>query len=778
MSALVLLALLSASDAQPRRVYVGAYLSDVSDFDLKAGRFKADLRVWLKWLGDEKVPNVTFENGEIESKDELGTESDGQWRSVRWRVQGTFRGDFPVHAFPFDRQTLPVVFGLEESEGMLVPDLGDSGMNPVFSVTGWAYAPYFNARTEVKEYDSDLGSVRNEGRPARLRRAAFTVELHRPFAPYLLKFALPLVLILLMALLALLLPATELEVRSAMGVTALLSCIAFHYTQADTLPDVTYVVAADKLFLGAYVFIAATMVITVFAFRVHAARPALSVRADRLGIVALPGIALVSSVTLMTAALRTASPEPAPVTAAADRPSLPVLKIGVASLDTLQAAGLPQRRGALVVRGADGEQKAVLAEDAPAMTNPFVRLLPDGGMRVRWKLRPGAAFSDGSPVTSADVVFSIQSVANPLRTGVEVVDESTVDVTYSVRRNDFLSGFAVYPRARLEEAFQDGGREALQRASNEAKVPSAGPYFLAAFNAGTSATLERNASFAGPRPVFDRIEVVAVKEPAEALLKREVDVLTGISGATYEKLRGQPSVKVLEQPGDLFWVLVPNVTKPPFSDVAVRRALLSVLDRAAMVKALEPAPAQVASSWAAGPRSAPPSVADPSLGVTTVKLHTGQLKVKTSAAALLAERVVADLARVGVKVELEEHAELLPLVQKRDFEGLVLMARDTGEPSRFFNVPYAGGRYRVEEPEGAHYDRAMVDAYELRAESLYEERRALLDEKLQTLWFERLPMIPLVLTSRLAAVRADLEGPDWGKADSLWWNLPEWRFRP
>ena len=37
------------------------------------------------------------------------------------------------------------------------------------------------------------------------------------------------------------------------------------------------------------------------------------------------------------------------------------------------------------------------------------------------------------------------------------------------------------------------------------------------------------------------------------------------------------------------------------------------------------------------------------------------------------------------------------------------------------------------------------------------------------------PVIPLVLTSRLAAVRADLEGPDWGVADSLWWNLPEWR---
>ena len=31
-------------------------------------------------------------------------EADGEWRSARWRVQGTFRGTFPLHHFPFDPQ--------------------------------------------------------------------------------------------------------------------------------------------------------------------------------------------------------------------------------------------------------------------------------------------------------------------------------------------------------------------------------------------------------------------------------------------------------------------------------------------------------------------------------------------------------------------------------------------------------------------------------------------------------------------------------------------------
>src|SRR5207302_6155735 len=104
LAAIAAVALMPARTAAqpPPRVYVGAYLTDVSDFDLKAGRFKADLRIWVKWLGTEEVPALTFDNAEIDSKDELGKENDGAWHSVQWRVQGTFRGEFPVNACPFD----------------------------------------------------------------------------------------------------------------------------------------------------------------------------------------------------------------------------------------------------------------------------------------------------------------------------------------------------------------------------------------------------------------------------------------------------------------------------------------------------------------------------------------------------------------------------------------------------------------------------------------------------------------------------------------------------
>lgn len=52
---LCLLLTLTAAAPDTRRVYAGVYLSDVSDFELKAGRVKADLRVWVNGSGSEKT---------------------------------------------------------------------------------------------------------------------------------------------------------------------------------------------------------------------------------------------------------------------------------------------------------------------------------------------------------------------------------------------------------------------------------------------------------------------------------------------------------------------------------------------------------------------------------------------------------------------------------------------------------------------------------------------------------------------------------------------------
>lgn len=757
-----------------RNVYVGMYLTDVSDFDLKAGRFKADLHYWVKWLGEPGAPTVTFENGEIDSKEELDQESEGGWHSVHWRVQGTFRGEFPVHAFPFDRQTLPIVFGLNQAGGRLVPDLGASGMSPSFSVSGWSYEPQFAARSEQRIYGSDLGSIAREGKNAQQGLASFSVEMRRPFGPYLIKFALPLALILLVALLALLLPPERLDVRSAMGITALLSCIAFHYTQADTLPNVTYLVAADKLFLGAYVFVATTLLMSIVAFRLHGTRSETAHSADRFGLFALPIVTLVGVVSLISGSLwRTEPVEPA---APANPHASAVLRVAVNALDNPGGGQLPPRRGALVVRAADGTFRPVLAQEAPAMTNSLVRLLPDGGMRIRWKLRADARWSDGARITSDDLVFSLSLSPDPLRTLVERVDERTVDVTFSERHSEWLSGFTVFPKSGALFA-ADGGREALNKANTEGKLVMSGAFTVKEFEKGRLLNLARNEKFAAMKPAFERVEakVFAPLDAARALVAKEVDVIPMLTPDSYELLKNEPGVRVLEQPGEVLWVLIPNLAAPPWDSLEARRALLAAVDRKAMVTVFAPAPARVAWGWRATPElSLPKSAALETLGLATVKLNVSKIRSKDEPHALLSQRVVEDLGKLGVTVEVVEKEELFQAVQRGEFEGLALLGRDTTSPARFLNVVVPSGRPDLTKPAGAHFDSEMVERWDRFDTSLYVERRGALEASLQRTWFERLPMLPLVLTSRLAAVRADLVGPDWGQADSLWWNVTEW----
>ena len=117
-------------------------------------------------------------------------------------------------------------------------------------------------------------------------------------------------------------------------------------------------------------------------------------------------------------------------------------------------------------------------------------------------------------------------------------------------------------------------------------------------------------------------------------------------------------------------------------------------------------------------------------------------------------------------MKLEEKNEPYQAVTRGEFEGLALISRDTSDPGRFISA-------------GGHALRRR-NGRTLRGVRGLALRRT-----------EGLPLVrdagglvsapaddPLVLTSRLAAVREGLSGPEWGVADSLWWNVGDWKLEP
>ena len=173
---------------------------------------------------------------------------------------------------------------------------------------------------------------------------------------------------------------------------------------------------------------------------------------------------------------------------------------------------------------------------------------------------------------------------------------------------------------------------------------------------------------------------------------------------------------------------------------------------------LAPAPAHVAYGWHYVQRKETPK-SEVSLQGVAVTLHRARRGDGTSAAAELTDAVIAQLQRAGLVVTVEEHDRLYSFSQT-PYDGLVVMAGATDDPSRFMRK--AGP--------------AVTELYKHFENTLYDERRTQLEVELQRAWFEELSVVPLVVTSRLAAIRDDLKGPCWGAADSLWWNLDTWRF--
>lgn len=784
----------TALEKPPSRVYAGVYLADVSEFNLKEGRFKADLYLWMKWLGGPAPPPVSIANAEIEKKEEEVREEDGDWRSVRQRIQGTFRGTFPLQRFPFDTHRLRIDLELPEAFGQFLPDLAGSGMAPRFSITGWLYEPYFSAERGPATYASDFGAVRREGQPHRVNGVTFVLTLQRPFMAYIVKFLLPLAIIVAASMLVFFVPAKELEVRGGLGVTALLACLAFHLAQADTLPSVPYLVTADYLFLGAYVLILVSIAESVVSYNLYDGRVRASRSLDRVAWMTLPPLALLLAGLVLVLAARD---EPrlvaAPATPRVADTTRRELRVALRTLPNLNIGGLHGllRRG--LVHWVTPEQAVPhLAVEVPDLTNEYVRFLPDGGMRVRWRLRPNLRWSDGQAITGQDLLFSAGLVANEDRRGLRLIDDHTVDIDFARRHPASLDAFTVYPRTpELAERFAKEGYDGLWKLVREKPPPGDGPYMLEAFAAGKRAVFRRNPHFAGQPPALERIVVeVPVGDPATLLKEGRIDLVPVVSLDSLGALAGT-GVSLRTESSDFFYFLQPDVTTAPFADLRVRQAILHALDRQTLARMLEGEHGRVAHSYR------PEAAADHAAGVARYAHDPPRARALLAAAGLRAPipiRLIAlearpdtargqtvaliarELAAVGFAVTRETVKGTLELYLKGTHGGLLFFTRDdTSVAARFWNVPYARGRFEVRRPQRL-FDPDVVKLYDQYDSTLFVERRRALSQRLQVEWARRLPILPLVFGADVSAHAPELVG--WQPtARNVWWNLEQWRFR-
>lgn len=233
---------------------------------------------------------------------------------------------------------------------------------------------------------------------------------------------------------------------------------------------------------------------------------------------------------------------------------------------------------------------------------------PQPGLATSWTVSPdhltytfdiraGVRFSNGQPLTAEDVVYSLQRVTTlPIATG--------VGFTSAWKKVSAVGPMSVqiqlkHPEPMLLDVlrFPDMAIVSKQVVSHEPESwveqhpVGTGPFILKSATPGfTTITMVRNPYYwRKGMPYLDGLVFNQVEsENARILAVRSgaAQLATGIPYSQVSSLKATPGVRMLVEPiwGDLICAI--NNTKPPLSEVNVRRALMYATPFQAIIKAV------------------------------------------------------------------------------------------------------------------------------------------------------------------------------------------------
>jgi peptide/nickel transport system substrate-binding protein len=290
---------------------------------------------------------------------------------------------------------------------------------------------------------------------------------------------------------------------------------------------------------------------------------------------------------------------------------------GATALDRLVSAGLSSADD----RGA---QQPQLAEAVPSLENGLWKLLPDGRMETRWRIRSGASWHDGTPLTVDDLLFAAQvsqdrdlllfnhaGFASVDR--VEATDPSTVTVFW---KQPFIDADAMFghlgnddfamplPRHLLEKPYLEEKLTFTEHPYWSAEHVGTGPFKVREWGKGSGVTLAANERYVLGRPKVDEIEVKFIPDGSTLLanlLAGAVDVTIGernfsLDEATQVQWRDGAWVPGDRSPIVAFPQLF-NPTPAIVANVQFRRALVHAVDRQEMANIFQPGLALVAHAF-------------------------------------------------------------------------------------------------------------------------------------------------------------------------------------
>jgi peptide/nickel transport system substrate-binding protein len=235
----------------------------------------------------------------------------------------------------------------------------------------------------------------------------------------------------------------------------------------------------------------------------------------------------------------------------------------------------------------------VLVTEIPSLENGGIS---DDGRTITIKLRDDIVWSDNTPITSADFLFTYEMVTNPnnivttqypynLITAVETPDELTVISTFEEAFVPWVANLWrwVLPKHVLQPVFDAEGT--IDTAPwNLAPTVGAGPYVFAEWESGSYARFVRNDNYYDSPAKIDEIFFRFVPDDASqvaALRTGDGDLGTFIAQADFPTLEaaGVEVTAVVSGYDEGWFIYLGEEAHPALFDVRVRQAIALCFDR-------------------------------------------------------------------------------------------------------------------------------------------------------------------------------------------------------
>ncbi len=246
---------------------------------------------------------------------------------------------------------------------------------------------------------------------------------------------------------------------------------------------------------------------------------------------------------------------------------------------------------------------------------------PEDGLSITYRIRPEAVWSDGTPITAADVVFTYDLVADPAVASPRmpyiehmkpdarprVIDDRTVrfEFTHAYDRQSQLAhtGLNLLPKHALESV----PRGSLRECEFNSNPIVSGPFKIGSWKKGSTLELVPNPAYTGTdKTSLARVIFKVIPEYATRIIELEngsVDLIE-----SFQVLEDVPRIQArkdmtIHRRGYRFMdYLGWNLRNPMFQDRSVRQALTMAINREKIIADLLTLPsgervAVEATSW-------------------------------------------------------------------------------------------------------------------------------------------------------------------------------------